>query len=125
MKLSLVLWVGLGGALGSSARYVISTLIQENSSSGFPFGTFAVNIIGCLIIGFLIGYSIHRPDTLSEQSRFLLSTGFCGGFTTFSAFSAETFSLIDKGEITTAMIYVILSVVVGLLATGLGMLFVK
>src|SRR5690606_19915137 len=111
MKLSLVLWVGLGGALGSSARYVISTLIQENSSSGFPFGTFAVNIIGCLIIGFLIGYSIHRPDTLSEQSRFLLSTGFCGGFTTFSAFSAETFSLIDKGEITTAMIYVILSVV--------------
>jgi CrcB protein len=125
MKLTLVLWVGLGGALGSSMRYMISYLIQENSSSGFPFGTFTVNIIGCLLIGMLIGFSIHRPESLSEQSRFLLSTGFCGGFTTFSAFSAETFSLLDNGEITTALIYVILSILVGLIATGVGIFLVK
>ncbi|HAC15098.1 MAG TPA: fluoride efflux transporter CrcB [Bacteroidetes bacterium] len=123
--MTLVLWVGLGGALGSSSRYVISHLIQENTSSGFPFGTFTVNIIGCLIIGFLVGLSIHRPESLSEQSRFLLSTGFCGGFTTFSAFSAETFSLIDKGEFTTAILYVILSIFVGLLATGMGIIIIK
>ena len=125
MKLTLVLWVGLGGALGSSMRYILSYLIQENSSSGFPFGTFSVNIIGCLLIGLLIGFSIHRPESLNEQSRFLLSTGFCGGFTTFSAFSAETFSLIDKGEITTALVYILLSIFMGLLATGLGILLVK
>lgn len=119
------MWVALGGAIGSSLRYVISMLLQEQSSSGFPFGTLMVNLLGCLLIGVLIGFSIHKPGSISEPAKFFLATGLCGGFTTFSAFSAETYALIDKGDFITAGIYVGVSIVAGLILTGIGIVIVR
>lgn len=119
------MWVALGGAIGSSLRYVISILLQEQSSSGFPFGTLMVNLLGCLLIGVLVGFSIHKPGLISEHTKFFLATGVCGGFTTFSAFSAETYALIDKGDFLTAGVYVGVSIVAGLILTGVGIVLVR
>jgi CrcB protein len=118
-------WVALGGAAGSVLRYLIATLVQSQSSSGFPFGTLTVNVIGCLIIGVFVGLSMTKPDSMGSTSRLLLATGFCGGFTTFSAFSAETIALLDKGDIMTAVLYVAVSVGIGLLATLFGILLAR
>ncbi len=120
-----VVFVGIGGAAGSSLRYVVSNLIQSQTSSGFPFGTLLVNVIGCLIIGLLIGASMSAPVKLNENLRLLLATGFCGGFTTFSAFSAESVVLFDKGEFGLAATYILSSIVLGLVATVAGILMTK
>lgn len=125
IKAGVVLWVALGGAIGSSLRYIFSMLLQEQSSSGFPYGTLTVNLIGCFLIGILVGFSIHKPGFISENAKFFLATGLCGGFTTFSAFSAETFALLDKGDLLTAGIYVGVSIVAGLLLTGAGIILVR
>lgn len=120
-----VILVGAGGAAGSSLRFVLSHLIQSQSTSGFPFGTLLVNLVGCYIIGILIGTSIHAPAKMNDNTRLLLATGFCGGFTTFSAFSAESMALIDKSEFGLAVTYIAASVILGLSATFLGILTSK
>jgi CrcB protein len=120
-----IVLVGLGGATGSVLRYVISTLVQSQSTSGFPYGTLAVNMVGSFIIGLLIGLSIQTPTKMSENLRLLISTGFCGGFTTFSAFSAESIAFIDKGEFSLAAAYILLSIMLGLGATFVGILLTK
>lgn len=125
MNLYVILAVGTGGFLGSVARYILSYSIQTRVEHGFPFGTFTVNIIGCFLIGLLIGLSLSKPGSMSDNSRLFLSTGFCGGFTTFSAFSAETFSLLDKGDTSLALVYMLSSVIAGLLATWAGILITR
>lgn len=117
--------VGIGGAVGSSLRFVISNLVQSQSSSGFPYGTLLVNLIGCFIIGLLIGISISAQTKLNDNLKLLFATGFCGGFTTFSAFSAESIALIDKGELGLAASYIVSSLILGLGATFAGILITK
>jgi CrcB protein len=120
-----VVLVGVGGAAGSSLRYIVSSLIQSQTTSGFPFGTLQVNVIGCFIIGLLIGSTMSAPIKINENLRLLFATGFCGGFTTFSAFSAETVALVDKGEMGLAVTYISISVLMGLAATFAGILISK
>jgi len=115
-----MLLVGLGGALGSIARFKLSGWVLHHSASWlFPAGTFLVNVIGCLLIGVLAGMSA-RYDTYSPDARLFLFTGILGGFTTFSAFGLETFFLVRKGELLVAGANIVLSVVAGLLVLWLG-----
>jgi CrcB protein len=120
-----LLFVGLGGGVGSIARYLISATLTRWLPGLFPWGTFVVNVAGCLLIGLLMG-SLAKQQVLDEQNfKLLLVTGFCGGFTTFSAFAWENVKLIQSGEIPTALVYVGVSLVTSLLAVGLGVACVK
>lgn len=112
-------WIALGGALGSVLRYVLGGAVQRFSAKGFPIGTMAVNVIGCLIIGILLQKFLN--DQTHPATRAFLIVGFCGGFTTFSTFSAETIGLMLGGEMGRATIYVLLSVILCLTATWGGM----
>ena len=111
--------VAAGGVLGSVARYLVSLLIP--ATFGFPFATLFVNITGSLIIGF---YStLTGPDGrvfASTRQRQFVMTGFCGGYTTFSAFSLETVRLLHGGMTRMAFTYIAVSVVTWLMAVGLG-----
>jgi CrcB protein len=111
-----LLLVAIGGALGSVARYALSGAVQR---SFFPTGTLAVNIIGCLVIGFVGGLAA-RPSGLSSNARLFLATGLCGGFTTFSAFGFETLQLIGDGEMWQAGLNIGLQLVGGLGAAWVG-----
>jgi len=113
------LLIALGGAAGSLLRYSLGGAVQRLSASGFPVGTLVVNVSGCFIIGVLVRQFMNMQ--LSPDLRALLIVGFCGGFTTFSTFSAETLGLIEGGEYTRAMSYVILSLGLCLTATLAGM----
>src|SRR5256714_6694047 len=113
------LLIALGGAIGSLLRYVLGRVVQGMSTSGFPIGTLFVNVSGCFIIGVLVRQFMNVQ--LTPESRALLIVGFCGGFTTFSTFSAETIGLIEGGEYARATTYVALSVGLCLLATLTGM----
>jgi CrcB protein len=113
------LLIALGGAVGSLSRYVVGRAVQTLSASGFPIGTLVVNVSGCFLIGVLVRQFLNMQ--LSPELRALLIVGFCGGFTTFSTFSAETVGLIEGGEYARATAYVLLSVSLCLVATLAGM----
>ena len=113
------LLIAVGGAVGSLLRYLIGGVVQRMSASGFPVGTMFVNVSGCFLIGILVRQFLNMQ--LTPEARAFLVVGFCGGFTTFSTFSAETLGLIEGGEYGRAMGYVILSVVLCLGATFAGM----
>ena len=107
------------GALGCLARYSLSGRIYSWLGRGFPYGTFAVNIIGAFSIGFVMEFSL-RSTLVSQELRIGLTIGFMGGLTTFSTFSYETFKLLEDGQFLLALSNVLLSVVVCLLLTWLG-----
>ena len=111
--------IGLGGAMGSVLRYLLGGAIQHLSPRGFPIGTLSVNVLGCLLIGILAQLFLNVQT--SAPMRALLVVGFCGGFTTFSAFSHETTGLIEGGEYFRAGTYVFLSVTLCIAATFAGM----
>ena len=113
------LLIALGGAAGSLLRYLIGGAVQRMSASGFPIGTMFVNVSGCFLIGILVRQFLNMQT--SPELRALLIVGFCGGFTTFSTFSAETLGLIEGGEYGRAAGYIILSVALCLIATFAGM----
>lgn len=119
----LVLLVGAGSCIGGIARYLLSMAISSRAGALFPYATLAINIIGCLVIGLVLGW--NEKAVLSAEWRLFLATGICGGFTTFSAFSYETLVLIRDGQVTSALIYVGISVVLGLSATWLGVYCMK
>ena len=112
------LLVFLGGGLGSGLRYLV-TITMNQYSKVSPFGTFTVNMLGCLLIGLILGYA-QRENTLTSNQTLLLATGFCGGFTTFSAFANENLELIKNGEIFNFSVYTIGSILVGVLAVFIG-----
>jgi CrcB protein len=117
--MSLVLAVAFGGAFGALSRYGLDTLIEQRTDSVFPWATFAINISGCLAVGFIISALVDRrnaPDWL----RTGLVVGFCGGYTTFSTFAQETYDLIAARDIAIAVASVTASVVLGVLAVLVG-----
>ena len=112
------LLVFLGGGFGSGIRYLI-TISMNQYSKVLPFGTLTVNMIGCLLIGLILGYA-QKENTLSSNETLLLATGFCGGFTTFSAFANQNFEILKNGEFFNFSVYTIGSVIVGVLAVFSG-----
>ena len=112
------LLVFLGGGLGSGLRYLV-TIAMNQYSKLLPFGTFTVNILGCLLIGLILGYA-QKENTLTSNQTLLLATGFCGGFTTFSAFANENLELIKNGELFNFSVYTIGSLLIGILAVFIG-----
>ena len=112
------LLVFLGGGLGSGIRYMVTTTMNQYSKV-LPFGTFTVNMLGCLLIGLILGYA-QKENTLTSNQTLLLATGFCGGFTTFSAFANENLELIKNGEIFNFSVYTIGSILIGILAVFIG-----
>lgn len=115
-----LLYVFIGGGLGSLVRFLLGKWVNSFLNSNFPFGTFIINIVACFVLGFIIGLA-DQKQILSPAIRLFLVVGFCGGFSTFSAFSSETLTLIQQGQNTTMLLYVLLSVVVCLIATFGGL----
>jgi CrcB protein len=116
-----ILWVLLGGALGTGFRYGLSTVINSAcKQTEFPYGTFIVNLTGSFAIGILAAIFEARPGS-SEVMRAALMTGVLGGYTTFSSFSLETLNLMRDGRLIAAVLYASLSVVFGITAVWLGM----
>jgi CrcB protein len=115
-----LLLVALGGALGSATRYKLSAWVLHHTTAWqFPWGTFAVNVVGCLAAGVLAGL-VAKHDLFAPDTRLLLFTGVLGGFTTFSAFGLETILLLKRGETLVAGCNVALSITAGLLALWIG-----
>ena len=112
-------YVMLGSAVGGGARYLLGTFIQTRSGATFPIGTLVVNILGSFTIGFVLRYAIGS-SAVTPEVRALLTTGFCGGFTTFSTFSYETVRLLQDGDYHRAAWYIGLSVLMTLTGTFLG-----
>jgi fluoride exporter len=119
-----ILLIGLGGAVGSVARFLIQVWVARYVIVTFPLGTFLVNISGCFAIGLLYGIA-GRHAWLTPEWRLLLITGVCGGFTTFSSYSFEGMSLLREGAYLYFGLYVVLSVVLGLLATFCGLALMR
>lgn len=119
-----ILLVGLGGGAGSMARYLCQRWAYAIYPHHFPWGTFAVNIIGCLLIGIFWGISF-KSFASNENWKLFLMTGLCGGFTTFSAFTLEGIGLIREQKLLLFFSYVAASIVIGLLATYIGMRIIK
>ena len=115
-------YIFIGGGLGSVMRFLVSNYTQKLwNINTFPVGTFVVNMIGCFFIGIFSAYFLKVDNYL----KFLLITGFCGGFTTFSTFSAENISLWENGNYAILILYILLSVIVGFGAVFLGVLFTR
>jgi CrcB protein len=115
--------VFLGGGFGSVLRYIIGKYFNS-PETGIPYGTFAANILGSLLIGIILGVAA-KNNTLSQNQTLLLATGFCGGFTTFSTFAYENHVFLKSGDFTSFAFYTIASFIIGFLAVFLGMFLVK
>lgn len=120
-----LLLVMIGGALGSGARYGVNVLTPRLIGTAFPWHTVFVNIVGSFLMGALVGWVAYRAAGDSANLRLLLATGVLGGFTTFSAFSLDFVTLWQRGEVTTALGYVTLSVVASLAAIFAGLWLVR
>lgn len=118
-----ILLVFVGGGFGSVLRYVIGKYLNSAENS-FPYGTFAANILGSLLIGIILGLAL-KNDALSQNQTLLLATGFCGGFTTFSTFAYENHMFLKSGDFTSFAIYTIASFVIGFLAVFAGLSIAK
>jgi CrcB protein len=114
-----LLAIAIGGALGSAARYLLSTLVLRVSGTLFPLGTFVVNIIGCVVFGAIAGATSQRVQ-MSSTLRLFLLTGILGGFTTFSSYAFESFALIRDGQFAWAALNVVGQVVAGLAGLWAG-----
>jgi CrcB protein len=116
-----ILAVAVGGAIGSVCRYLFSNWFLQMVGPGFPWGTFTINVTGAFIIGVVLQIAAGQPD-FSPYLRLFLATGILGGYTTFSTFAYESYTLGSTNRIVEALLYVAGSVVVGIAAAILGVL---
>jgi CrcB protein len=119
-----ILLVGLGGGLGSIFRYLTAVLVNKHFSFIYPLATLMTNVIGCFLIGLLLGW-FEKQHWTGPELKFLLVIGFCGGYTTFSTFAFENISLLQANHTLVAFAYIAMSVIAGLLATWLGLFVVR
>lgn len=99
-------YVFLGGGIGSTCRYVLANWLNK-ANNFLPYGTFLANLFSCIVLGFLIGLALKQG--IDDRVKLLLMTGFCGGFSTFSTFSAELLTMFQEGNMIAATAYVVLS----------------
>lgn len=118
-----LLLVFIGGGFGSVLRFLLGKQLNS-STTGIPWGTFAANIIGSLLIGIILGLAT-KHNTISQNTTLLLATGFCGGFTTFSTFAYENHVFLKSGDFTSFAVYTIASFIVGFLLVFFGMYIAK
>ena len=121
--MKLLLAIGTGSFIGGVFRYLLSQFVQTKFLSTFPFGTLTVNVVGCFLIGLVFGFSDR--GNLTPEWRLFLATGILGGFTSFSAFSNETVGMLRDGQLMYATAYISVSVIVGLIATFIGISITK
>ena len=121
MKYALLVF--LGGGFGSALRYMVGKLFQ-NTFETFPIGTLIVNVVGSLLIGFFLGFDLKNGG-LSETQTLVLVTGFCGGFTTFSAFAMENQMFLKSGDYIQFISYTLGSIILGIAAIVLGLIISK
>lgn len=119
-----ILLVGIGGGVGSTLRFVISSFITKTKFSTFPLATFIVNLLGCFFIGILTGLSL-KNSWLNTNMKIFFTTGFCGGFTTFSSFSLENLQFYQAGNYQMLTLYILISTIVGCIAVLLGSVLTK
>ncbi|HEY9676882.1 MAG TPA: fluoride efflux transporter CrcB [Drouetiella sp.] len=112
--------VFIGGSIGSVLRYLSGFYLSNWFGTTFPWGTLFVNIVGSFVLGFVMSFAINKPNALDSTTRLILTTGFCGGFTTFSSFAWETLSLYQKGDATLAIANLSSNLVFGFLACFIG-----
>ena len=118
----IIILVGIGGFIGATLRYLIGNWIQNLlDNPEFPYGTLLVNLIGCLIIGFIIAIS-ETQDNISQEIQIFLTVGVLGGFTTFSAFGIDTVNFIRNGDLHLGAINIVLQMTLGILAAWLGLI---
>jgi fluoride exporter len=120
----IILLIGAGGFIGTIARYLLQQVVSKMMPVIFPFGTLAVNLIGCFLIGILYAMS-ERWNILTPEWRLFLTTGFCGGFTTFSTFTYEAYGLLREDQYLYVSLYIGISVLAGLAATFLAILLIR
>jgi len=121
--MKILIAIGTGSFIGAVSRYLLSQIIHTKLSMAFPWGTLIVNIVGCFLIGIIFGLSDRA--NLPQEWRLFLATGLIGGFTTYSAFSFETMSMLREGQLWYASAYVLASIVVGLIATFIGITIIE
>jgi CrcB protein len=120
-----MLWyVAFGSALGGVIRFTVGTFIQQRTGSGFPVGTLFINVSGSLLLAFLLRYALESTG-ISPEVRGLLTTGFCGGYTTFSTFTYESAKLMEDGQYRTTILYIVLSVGASLVGAILGFVLAR
>jgi fluoride exporter len=120
----IILLIGAGGFIGTIARYLLQQVVSKMMPVIFPFGTLAVNLIGCFLIGILYAMS-ERWNILTPEWRLFLTTGFCGGFTTFSTFTYEAYGLLREDQYLYVSLYIGISVLAGLAATFLAIHLIR
>jgi CrcB protein len=118
-----LVFVFIGGGVGSVLRFLLGKLLNS-PVTGIPLGTFVANVLGSLIIGFVLG-TMTKNDTFTQNQMLLIATGFCGGFTTFSTFAYENHVFLKSGDFLTFALYAIASFVLGISAVFLGIYLVK
>jgi CrcB protein len=115
-----IFWsVAAGGALGCVSRYYLTAFIQQRAGADFPAGTLIINVTGSFLLGFIMRYAL-QSGVVSAETRVLLTSGFCGGYTTFSTYSYEAAMMLDDGEYGRAAVYIGASVLLALAGTFLG-----